>query len=78
MECLSPASPDSSAEIDLQPFGSQTPFTPGARVAITRGKLAGLRGQLIHPTDDGRCLVETPVLGGGVFLRIRTQSIEPG
>jgi hypothetical protein len=75
MECISPA-PDSSVELDLQPFASQRPFTPGARVVITRGSLAGLRGQVIHPTED-RCLVETPTLGGGVLVRIRPDSVEP-
>jgi hypothetical protein len=76
MDCFAPAPPDSQTQSDLTPM-SEADCGAGPEVKITRGNLAGLRGRLVQSVSEGLSLVETPTLGGGTFLRIRSESIEP-
>jgi hypothetical protein len=42
----------------------------GSFVRVTQGPLAGLSGRLLESPESGRCLIEVPLLGNGIYLRI--------
>ena len=59
-------------------FGSSSPaHQVGSFVRITSGRLAGLTGRLLESPESGRCLIEVPVLGTGIYLRIDSGLLEP-
>ena len=45
-------------------------------VRIVRGPMAGLVAYLCEPATCGRCLVEVPLWGQGVFLRLDAALLE--
>lgn len=49
----------------------------GMPVRVTRGNLAGLSGKVVQAPEGGKWLVELPTLGGGIFLRLSQEVLEP-
>lgn len=54
---------------------STSSFTPGSRVRVTHGHLAGLTGWLVASDDSSRWLIQMEA-SDGAFLRIASQALE--